>query len=311
MGETSLPTPEVLQEIRRATRHHGVTLSTSLRLSPSQRQRLVRNGTLRQPHPGVLVDPAAPRSALQDLAIAVAAGGWRAGAWGRSSGALWSLVEDHPASPEIVIPYQRQAMVEGATVHRSRVLDGSHLTTRSGIRCVKPLITAIDLAVVLPPIEVAEALIRGVQQRLFDLEGFSATIDAVSRPGRTGLRSAREALRLSMIDDRPAESVLELRFARGPGELIPPYVFQHQIVMNGRRFRIDFAYPEVMLAIEVDGYESRRSRESFDLHTERHTMLVLAGWTVLRFTWKQITTDPTGVARQIRSMLFSLGYVAA
>ena len=112
-----------------------------------------------------------------------------------------------------------------------------------------------------------------------------------------------------MIGDRPAESVLEFRFHIGPRRHgMPPYSYQHEVKINNRKYFIDFAYPEVMLAIEVDGYEKRASRASLDNDAQKGVMLALAGWTVVHFTWTRVTNDPAGVAADILTLLGNRGY---
>jgi hypothetical protein len=304
-----VPTADVLREIRRATTHHGVATCADLRLSPHQLHGCVRAGALDRPHRGVYVDPARPRTPEQELAIAVAAGGHMAAAWGRSAAALWGLLDGHPSTPEIVVPHRRFAKVPGSVVRRSVGLVPAHVVRRDGIRCTDPLLTTIDAGVVLGPIEVAEIMIRGRQLKMFEPSAVAARLRDIARPGRTGVRTARAALDLVMIGDRPADSVLELRFAHGPGEHgIPPYEYQHPVTIEGRQLRIDFAYPVVMLAIEVDGYDSRRSRRSLDYDVDRQNLLTMAGWVVLRFTWTRIKNDPAGVAADIIATLGRLGH---
>ena len=251
-----MPTPGTMHEIRRATRHHGVTTQDELRLTQRQTDICCANGTLVRRFQGVYVDPAHPRSPLQDLAAAAAAGGHCCAAWARSSAAPWHLIDEHPATPELVVPYGRYRLIPGATVHRSRVLEPSMVTTRDHIRVIKPLVTVLDLGVVVTQVEVADAIIRGRQRKLFAIADVTATIRHFGRPGRTGVVVARRALDMITIGERPADSVLEFRFHIGPARHgLPPYNYQHQVRIGGKRYFIDFAYPEVMLAIEVDGYE--------------------------------------------------------
>jgi very-short-patch-repair endonuclease len=54
--------------------------------------------------------------------------------------------------------------------------------------------------------------------------------------------------------------------------------------VGGDRFRLDFAYPEAMVAIEYDGWDAHSSRAAFDRDRRRDRILQLAGWRVLRFT---------------------------
>lgn len=54
-----------------------------------------------------------------------------------------------------------------------------------------------------------------------------------------------------------------------------------------RKWRIDFAWPKLKLAVEVESSVHRiRSRFAGDL--DKYNALVLAGWTLLRYTRKMI-----------------------
>lgn len=56
----------------------------------------------------------------------------------------------------------------------------------------------------------------------------------------------------------------------------------------GGRYRVDFAWPEARLAVEVDGYATHSSVHAFQENRARQNDLVAAGWTVLRFTWADV-----------------------
>ena len=59
---------------------------------------------------------------------------------------------------------------------------------------------------------------------------------------------------------------------------------------NGGGF--DLAWPEVRLAVEVDGWETHGSREAFQDDRERDALMVAMGWRVLRFTWDDVVKRP-------------------
>ena len=81
-------------------------------------------------------------------------------------------------------------------------------------------------------------------------------------------------------------------------------------IVPGRRYRVDFAFEEQRLAIEVDGgvygfsfynkktgqHERRRGGHSSVTgqlrDMERSNLLTLHGWRILRFTPKQLEQDP-------------------
>ena len=107
----------------------------------------------------------------------------------------------------------------------------------------------------------------------------------------------------ALLTDR-AEGIpqkeLERRFLR----LIRAYGLPKPVRQkrSGNR-KIDFAYPELMIAIEVDGWNSHGSPAALASDLKRQNELILRGWTILRFTWSQITKQPDEVAATIRAAL--------
>ncbi|HEV3364368.1 MAG TPA: DUF559 domain-containing protein, partial [Acidimicrobiia bacterium] len=69
---------------------------------------------------------------------------------------------------------------------------------------------------------------------------------------------------------------------------------------------VDFAYPEVKLAIEVDGFDAHGTPRAMAKDFVRQNGLVPYGWRVLRFTWGQVCDEPEMVADAIRRALESL-----
>jgi very-short-patch-repair endonuclease len=78
---------------------------------------------------------------------------------------------------------------------------------------------------------------------------------------------------------------------------------QYEIALpSGTRY-IDFAYPELLLAIETDGYAWHGDREAFDRDRERDNELQTLGWRVLRFTYAMLRWEPERVVATIRRHL--------
>lgn len=66
---------------------------------------------------------------------------------------------------------------------------------------------------------------------------------------------------------------------------------------------VDIAFPERRVAIEVDGWAWHQDTARFQRDRQRQNSLVLAGWTVLRFTWHDLTRNPDRVINEIRAAL--------
>ena len=72
-----------------------------------------------------------------------------------------------------------------------------------------------------------------------------------------------------------------------------------------RRFRFDMAYPDHMLAVEVEGGQYIRGRHQrpagFALDCTKYNLAALMGWTVLRFTGEMVKSGQA--AREIAAAL--------
>jgi very-short-patch-repair endonuclease len=70
-------------------------------------------------------------------------------------------------------------------------------------------------------------------------------------------------------------------------------------------------YPDVKLAIEVDGFNVHGTPRAMAKDFVRQNGLVPYGWHVLRFTWRQVVREPDMVARTIAQALAGLAAAAA
>ena len=64
-----------------------------------------------------------------------------------------------------------------------------------------------------------------------------------------------------------------------------------------RRWRLDYAFPAVRLAVEQEGIGGRHQRTAgFLKDMEKYNALTLAGWSLLRFTTKQMRSGEAAEA---------------
>jgi len=69
----------------------------------------------------------------------------------------------------------------------------------------------------------------------------------------------------------------------------------------------DIVFEILKLVVEVDGWAFHTTPDRFHRDRERQNRLVAAGWTVLRFTWRDLVERPEYVLATIRTMLDRLG----
>ena len=67
--------------------------------------------------------------------------------------------------------------------------------------------------------------------------------------------------------------------------------------------RVDFAWPEARLIVEVDGFAFHADRASYRRDRERDNELERLGWRVLRFTWEDVNGRPEYVVALVDAML--------
>jgi very-short-patch-repair endonuclease len=245
------------------------------------RSRLAR-GSLRQVDAGVYATMGSPSTWEQSLTAACLAAGPRALASHRAAAVLWELIPT-PAPVEIVVPYERCPTPSGTILHRSTDLRQVDCARRRGVPVTNPIRTVADLGGVASGL-VPRAVERGLYLQLFSLAGLWRIVDALGKKGRRGIGVLRRTLEQRALGDQRTCSPLEPIFAAIAADAGVRLAYQHQVTVDGRRYVIDFALPEIKVAIEIDGLEVHSTRAALDHDLERQNRLILAGWHLLRYT---------------------------
>jgi very-short-patch-repair endonuclease len=76
-----------------------------------------------------------------------------------------------------------------------------------------------------------------------------------------------------------------------------------RVSANGRSCWLAFAVEEVLLAIEVDGVSADTDPTVFHADRERQNALIMAGWTVLRYTPWQIRNKMPAIIAEIQQVI--------
>lgn len=300
-NRSQLPTKTRVR--RRMRRQHDVATRAQLAeegLSASSTDRMVAAGELKVVYRGVYRDGAFPLSPFgRLLAACLATAGiasHRAAAW------LWGLVE-RPFIEITVARDRSTPLGDTCVVHRTK--DMPARSVRKGIPCTNPLRTMIDLAAVLEGDELWLAFARGVSSRLLTPDSVRAENDRLRAPGRRGAVAIDRILGELGPVSLESPSVLQLAFARLVVRMRLEWP-EPEVPVLGGRFRIDFAYVDVMLAIELLGFDAHNDPLKASEAAARRRALLALGWTVLEFTWDEVWNHPERVVAEILDHLARL-----
>lgn len=245
---------------------------------------------------GVYAAAPSPDTDQQRLMAVVLAAGEGALASHLSAAWLWGLHADLQLA--VTVPLGRAPRLAGVMVHRRATPVASR---RQAIPVTNPLRTVLDLGSLgAGPVE--QAIDRGLASQLFTIVAVEAELERLAGRGRNGVRAVRAALDRRLAAEQRTPSVLESRFGRLVRAAGLPRPAAEYPVLEGA-YRLDFAWPEVRVAVEVDGYRHHSSWGDFQHDRRRQNDLVLAGWTVLRFTWDDVCHRPAVVAGAVGSAL--------
>jgi very-short-patch-repair endonuclease len=175
---------------------------------------------------------------------------------------------------------------------------------RSGIAVTTPCRTLVELGAVSTRRSVERVYEQFLVAGTVTSAGVEAALARHARRGRAGVGVLRSVLDGWALGDRPPDSELEAAMARLlQRHGLPAPRFQHVVSGPGFRYRVDFAYPEVRIVVEVDGWRFHATRAAFEADRQRDAVLESAGWTVLRFTWLQVSRRPGWVAERVAATL--------
>ncbi|MDN5749040.1 MAG: endonuclease domain-containing protein [Pseudonocardia sp.] len=204
--------------------------------------------------------------------------------------AWWlDIAERPPSTVRLTVPRCRNPRDRPGIVVRRRDLDPCDVVEHRGLRVTAHPLTVLDAAVDLGG-SGGRFLDRALQRSV----RFPAVYDAYCRSlGAHGSAAAGRLLTAAANGSASAAERLLVRMLREAGAR----GFHCGFLSNG--YLIDVAFPQAMLAIEVDGWAWHMDAARTQADKWRQNALVRAGWTVLRFTWHDLVERPQAVLAEI------------
>jgi very-short-patch-repair endonuclease len=240
------------------------------------------------------------QSPEQHLISALLTAGPAAVASHQSAAWLWRMI-DAPGRHAITVPRVVSSRPAGCDVHRPIEFPVQVVTVRN-IPCTAPLRTVIDVAAVMPPQVVEEAVDRALASKLVTLESMEAELGRVARKGRPGPTALRKALRWRTFPGSSQPSVLESRTMRLLRQAAITPLAAEVKAGPDLSYRVDILIAPG-LAVEVDGYTYHNGPEQMTEDARRRNRLSLSGVHTLVYTWKDVVFDGHRVVAEVRNAL--------
>jgi predicted transcriptional regulator of viral defense system len=290
-----------------AARHHGLVrtdLASTVGVSASVLVRRAEAGALERLDHSVYRVAGAPDTLSQRLLLAC----WRTGDTAlvshRTAAMVWGLDGFDRAPLEVLIdrraPHRRAR--RGLIVHRMDGIEERDRTVRAtSIPVTSVARTLLDLAAVVPPRRLEQALEDAQRRSLCSFEQVASRFVRWARRGRRGVAVMRPLLAERVGEQVPTASELErqmLLLCRAAS--IEDPVGQHPVDLGDTTVYLDLAWPDRLLAVECDGMFTHGTNLQLPWDAERQNQLQLRGWLVLRYTHRQIRTDPDQCRDEVR-----------
>ena len=249
-----------------------------------QMANLIAAGRLERVRHGVYRTAGAPAHPHEAVMAACLGVGQETAVSHVAAGALWGMRGLALGVPELLVAAPTRLRLPGVVVHHTTLLPAEHVATRGSIPVTTPARTIFDLSAVVSPWLLARIMDESVRRRRTTYDELRRCAEVLAARGRRRLTVVRAVLAGRGPEYHPGDSdpevdIVSALLAAG----LPPPAQQHQVVVGGRVFLIDVAYPEIRLGIEYDSDEFHSDFSAREHDRLRDRVLIGAGWTMLHF----------------------------
>jgi very-short-patch-repair endonuclease/predicted transcriptional regulator of viral defense system len=284
---------------RLASSQHGMVTTGQLiaaGIGARAIRRRVDGGWLARVHDGVYLVGLFPGPFGPEMAAQLACGK-RAFVSHASAAAVHGLRRRPVAMVDISAVGGSTGRREGIRAHRASALSESEMTVVSGIRVTTPARTLLDVAASTSSAGLERLTEEAQVQKVVTRDELLAVLRrGAGRPGVAKLRAVVGPEDEPTFTRSEAERRLR-RLIRAAG--LP----QARTNVRVAGWLVDAVWHRQRLVVEVDGYRFHRTRAKFERDRRMDGRLLMAGYRVLRVTWRQLTREPELVVAMIATAL--------
>ncbi len=185
-------------------------------------------------------------------------------------------------------------------VHRVTDLETQDLRHFDAMRITNPVRTVVDLAGILPPRRFDHLIDEGRRRMLIAEKPLREALDRLGGRGRTGTRKLSRLLDVGEFELPVPGSPFErkfLHFLEDHAVRRPERQYEIKDAAGSLVARVDFAYPDLMVAIECDGKKHHFGTREWEFDLERRSRLAAMGWRVIHISWDMLVNRPDELLR--------------
>ena len=257
----------------------------------------VRNGLLHPVHRDVFAvgHGALPTHGRLWAAVLACGGPPSAGLSHRTAAWRWDLISA-PSGPIDVSSMARVRPIPGLRLHHPRTLRHADLTTDDdGLPLTTVARTLVDIAASFDAHRMERACHQCEHHRLLDVDAIEEILGRGRYPGARNLRLALGTL--AGADPQVTWTEIEELFLAIVADAGLPRPLVNEPLLGHIP---DFHWPQLKLVVETDGAATHLTATAFQSDRRRDVALQLAGYRVLRFTWRDVVHDPAHVRDALR-----------
>lgn len=239
---------------------------------------------------------------LERLKAALLACGPKAVISHRAAFVLWGLDGIDSRVVEVTVPYGNRPIPGGVIRHRTR--RRIPVATIRGLPVTTVERTLLDVAPQVPQAVLSKGVDSALRLAVTDPLAIARIIHEQGGPGVRGVRRLERVLvDLECTGPTGSPAEVELLDAIRVSGLPTPVLQWEVVTPSGRRYRVDFGWPDRGKGVEVDGLDAHSGPERLDQDLARQNDLFDAGVELRRFTARSIRNDLEGVVAAIARFL--------
>lgn len=198
-------------------------------------------------------------------------------------------------SPVVECAVRWQRADQRGYVFSRRAVPPELVIERGRLRIADPALTALDLCASRG----GDGIDRALRTRATTLDRMRRAFELT--PDRAGNRDRRWLLLDSRDEPWSAAERLCHRLLRDAR--VHGWKANWPVHVRGSTYYLDVAFPRLKIVLEIDGRLHEEDPDIFEHDRWRQNDLVLAGWAVLRFTWRMLEDHPDKVLEAVLELV--------